>query len=79
MRDFRHQLPQPERPGRQIALDFRDTVPPAGIPTTLVIDADGRIAARVIGEVTYNGLQEPDPASGWPGAPDDRSRARLGW
>ena len=39
-----------------IALNFRDTVPPAGIPTTLVIGRDGRIAARVIGTVSYSGL-----------------------
>jgi thiol-disulfide isomerase/thioredoxin len=44
-------------PGDEIALDFRDTVPPAGIPTTLVIGRSGRIAARVIGEVSYPGLR----------------------
>jgi peroxiredoxin len=44
-------------PGDEIALDFRDTVPPAGIPTTLVIGRNGRIAARVIGEVSYAGLR----------------------
>jgi len=43
-------------PGDEIALAFRDTVPPAGIPTTLVIGRNGRIAARVIGEVSYPGL-----------------------
>jgi len=37
-------------------LAFRDTVPPTGIPTTLVIGRNGRIAARVIGEVSYPGL-----------------------
>jgi thiol-disulfide isomerase/thioredoxin len=44
-------------PGDEIALDFRDTVPPAGIPTTLVIGRSGRIAARIIGEVSYPGLR----------------------
>jgi len=43
-------------PGDEIALAFRDTVPPAGIPTTLVIGRNGRIVARVIGEVSYPGL-----------------------
>jgi thiol-disulfide isomerase/thioredoxin len=43
-------------PGDLIALDFQD-VPPAAIPTTLVIGRDGRIAARVIGEVSYPGLR----------------------
>ena len=44
-------------PGDEIALDFRDTVPPAGIPTTLVIGRSGRIAARIIGEASYPGLR----------------------
>jgi thiol-disulfide isomerase/thioredoxin len=55
-RDFRIGYPSLNDPGDEIALDFRDTVPPAGIPTTLVIGRDGRIAARVIGEVSYPGL-----------------------
>jgi thiol-disulfide isomerase/thioredoxin len=41
---------------------FRDTLPPAAIPSTLVIDADGRVAARAIGEVDRSrllGLIEP--------------------
>jgi thiol-disulfide isomerase/thioredoxin len=44
-------------PGGLIALDFRATVPPAGIPTTLVVSPRGRIVARVIGEASYNGLK----------------------
>ena len=44
-------------PGDEIALDFQDTVPPAGIPTTLVIGRDGRVTARVIGGVSYPGLR----------------------
>ena len=50
-RDFHISYPSLNDPGDEIALAFRDTVPPAGIPTTLVIGRDGRIAARVIGEV----------------------------
>ncbi|MGI5119151.1 TlpA family protein disulfide reductase [Marinactinospora thermotolerans] len=41
---------------------FRDTVPPQAIPSTLVIDREGRIAARVIGATNYRdltGLVEP--------------------
>jgi thiol-disulfide isomerase/thioredoxin len=56
-RDFHIGYPSLNDPGDEIALDFRDTVPPAGIPTTLVIGRDGRIAARVIGEVSYPGLR----------------------
>ena len=55
--DFRISYPSLNDPGDTIALDFRDTVPPAGIPTTLVVARGGRIAARVIGPVTYSGLK----------------------
>lgn len=37
---------------------FRETVPPRSIPSTLVIDPEGRIAARVIGPTTYGQLTE---------------------
>jgi len=56
-RDFHIGYPSLNDPGDEIALAFRDTVPPAGIPTTLVIGRSGRIAARVIGEVSYPGLR----------------------
>jgi thiol-disulfide isomerase/thioredoxin len=56
-RDFRITYPSLSDPGDQIALDFASTVPPAGIPTTLVISRGGRIAARVIGGVSYPGLR----------------------
>jgi thiol-disulfide isomerase/thioredoxin len=44
-------------PGDELALAFRGTVPPAAIPTTLVIDRSGRIAARVEGSVSYDELR----------------------
>ena len=44
-------------PGSQVALAFHGTLPPTAIPSTLVIDRAGKIAARVIGEVSYNGLK----------------------
>jgi len=56
-RDFRITYPSLNDPGDQVALDFASTVPPAGIPTTLVISPGGRIAARVIGGVSYPGLR----------------------
>jgi thiol-disulfide isomerase/thioredoxin len=56
-RDFRITYPSLNDPGDQVALDFASTVPPAGIPTTLVISRTGRIAARVIGRVSYPGLR----------------------
>ncbi|TQN33121.1 thiol-disulfide isomerase/thioredoxin [Haloactinospora alba] len=46
-----------DQPGR-IPQAFRDTVPPKAIPSTLVLDRQGRIAARVIGPVKYNKLSD---------------------
>ncbi|MEY9215096.1 TlpA family protein disulfide reductase [Thermobifida halotolerans] len=46
-----------DQPG-EVPQAFRDTVPPQAIPSTLVIDRQGRIAARVIGATTYNELTE---------------------
>jgi thiol-disulfide isomerase/thioredoxin len=43
-------------PGEQVALAFHGTVPPVAIPTTLLIDGSGRIAGRVVGEISYRGL-----------------------
>jgi thiol-disulfide isomerase/thioredoxin len=57
LRNFKITYPSLNDPGGQIALDFHSTVPPAGIPTTLVLSRSGRIAARVIGEVSYSGLR----------------------
>ncbi len=57
MRTFRIGYPSLNDPNDAIALDFSGTVPPAGIPTTLVLDRSGRIAARVVGSVSYNGLK----------------------
>ena len=57
MSDFRISYPSLNDPSDNLALDFRNTVPPAAIPTTLVISRSGRITARVIGGATYNGLK----------------------
>jgi thiol-disulfide isomerase/thioredoxin len=57
LRGFRIGYPSLNDPGDQLALDFRGTVPPLGIPTTLVIDRQGRIAARIVGGVSYDGLK----------------------
>jgi thiol-disulfide isomerase/thioredoxin len=43
--------------GGQIVLAFHSTVPPSAIPTTLVIDRTGHIAARVVGGISYSGLK----------------------
>lgn len=57
LRTFRISYPSLNDPGDEIALAFRGTVPPAGIPTTLVVDRGGRIAARIVGGVSYDGLK----------------------
>jgi len=44
-----------DQPGRT-ALAFRGTLPPNATPTTLVLDREGRVAARVLGAVTYSRL-----------------------
>jgi thiol-disulfide isomerase/thioredoxin len=41
-----------------LLLAFRDTLPPSAIPSTLVIDRKGRLAARVLDEVTEMSLRD---------------------
>lgn len=57
MQTFRVGYPSFNDPNDQIALDFRGTMTPSAIPTTLVIDRSGQVAARVVGGVTYAGLK----------------------
>ncbi|MFC6079597.1 TlpA family protein disulfide reductase [Sphaerisporangium aureirubrum] len=44
-----------DQPGK-VALAFHGMVNPAAIPSTLVIDRQGRVAARALGEVRYTDL-----------------------
>lgn len=44
-------------PADEVALAFHSALPPDGIPSTLVIDATGHVAARIVGEVSYDGLR----------------------
>nr|WP_152471900.1 TlpA disulfide reductase family protein [Nocardiopsis gilva] len=46
-----------DQPG-MVPQAFRDTVPPQAIPSTIVIDHEGRIASAVVGETTYNQLTD---------------------
>lgn len=65
-----------DQPG-EVPQAFRDTVPPRAIPSTLVIDPEGRIAARVIGPTTYNqltGLLDPLVVESGFGDPEERPR-----
>jgi len=55
--DRRHHVSYPslfDEPGL-VALRFRD-LPPASIPATLVVDRQGREAARISGPITYTTL-----------------------
>ena len=56
MRMFRVGYPSLNDPNDMVALDFSGTVPPSGIPTTLVIDQSGQVAARIVGPASYSGL-----------------------
>jgi thiol-disulfide isomerase/thioredoxin len=56
-RAFNVGYPSLNDPGEQVALAFHGTVAPQAIPTTLVIDRSGRIAAVLFGEVSYVGLR----------------------
>ena len=56
VQNFRIKYPNFNDSSDQIALDFRGTVSPAAIPSTLVIDQHGRIAGRVIGGTSYGSL-----------------------
>ena len=57
-RSFGIKYPSLYDPAGQVLLAFRDTVPPAAIPSTLVIDRTGHIAARIIGPVDYSSLNK---------------------
>jgi thiol-disulfide isomerase/thioredoxin len=57
MQNFNIGYPSLNDPSEQVALAFHSTVPAAAIPTTLIIDRSGYIAARVVGEVSFNGLK----------------------
>jgi thiol-disulfide isomerase/thioredoxin len=57
MQTFNVGYPSLNDPDDEIALAFHSTVPPAAIPTTLVIDRRGRIAARIFGASSYAELQ----------------------
>jgi thiol-disulfide isomerase/thioredoxin len=51
----------------QLLLNFRDTIPTTVVPTSVVIDRQGQVAARIIGPVTYHtlkGLLDDELAAG---------------
>jgi thiol-disulfide isomerase/thioredoxin len=52
VRAFEVDYPNLYDPDGRLLLTFGNQLPPSAIPTTLVVDREGRVAARVIGEVT---------------------------
>ena len=53
----RFQMPYPTLIDDSVLVGFRDTLSANAIPTTIIMDKEGRVAARVSGEVTYSGLR----------------------
>lgn len=55
-RFFAVPYPSLSDPTGEILRSVRGLVPPSAVPTTLVLDRDGRMAGRIIGSVTATGL-----------------------
>jgi len=55
-RRFDVAYPSLQDPGGRLQLKFADSLPSQGIPTTWIIDREGRVAARVLAEVTKGTL-----------------------
>ena len=53
-------------PTGRVLLDFASVLPPSAIPSTMIIDSDGRLAARVLGPISTTTLVDmiTDVASG---------------
>ena len=51
-------VPYPNFIDDSLLLGFRNTLPANAIPTTVVLDKQGRVAARVSGQVTVGGLND---------------------
>jgi len=70
-RRFEISYPSIDDDGGRVLLAFRGTLPPVAIPSTLVLDRSGRVAARVLGKVSAGTLRgvvddvlaEPDPSA----------------
>jgi len=50
-RNFNIEYPSIEGRDGQVLLEFADYVPPQAVPTTLILDDEGRVAARVLGAI----------------------------
>ena len=54
----RFNLPYPTLVDDSVLLGFRDTLSANAIPSTLVIDKKGRVAARISGQITVASLSD---------------------
>jgi thiol-disulfide isomerase/thioredoxin len=57
VRNFKVPYPSLFDPDGRLMLAFNGVVPISAVPSTVVIDASGRVAARVVGKVTYSTLR----------------------
>ena len=57
-RKFSVPYPSVYDPSGTLLLGFADSLPPSAIPSTLVIDEQGRVAARVLGGITAATLED---------------------
>ncbi|MFL6090705.1 MAG: TlpA family protein disulfide reductase [Aeromicrobium sp.] len=58
VRRFDVNYPSLQDPGGRLQLRFASSLPSQGVPTTWVIDRDGRVAARILGEVSKGTLND---------------------
>lgn len=56
-RNFGIEYPSLKDSDGQVLLQFADYVPPQAVPTTLVLDDEGRVAARILGAVEHSTLK----------------------
>ena len=64
---FNVPYPSVEDEDGRLLLNFRNVIPTAVVPSSVVIDGRGRVAARIIGRVTYStlkGLLEDEISAG---------------
>lgn len=58
LRRFELTYPNVWDPDAQLQLAFRDSLPPQAIPSTVLVDKQGRVAGRVLGEIDRTKLRE---------------------
>jgi thiol-disulfide isomerase/thioredoxin len=57
-RNFGVTYPSIEDPSSKLLLGFRGTLPPSAIPSTLVLDRQGRVAVRILGQISELSLRQ---------------------